>query len=355
MEEKKSDRIIRIVLDGMGGDNAPASVVEGAVTALNKKEGFELILTGGKAALEKELKGKAYPKDRLTIVPTTEVIEMAEPPVAAIRGKTDSSIVVGLKMVRKGEADAFISAGSTGAVLVGGQLLVGRLKGVERPPLAGLIPTEKGVTCLIDCGANVDARASWLVQFARMGTIYMEQVVGIKKPTVGILNIGAEEEKGNELVKEAFPMLKANPMINFIGSVEARDVPAGAADIVVTDAFSGNVLLKMYEGTASALLRVVKKSMMTSLKTKLGALLIKDDLKKTLKVYDASNYGGAPLLGLNGLVMKAHGSSKPKEISISIFECLKFVDNNVTGLIREAILADREAGKASEGNDLDKA
>jgi len=337
--------IVRIVIDAMGGDNAPSSNVEGAVKALNEKDGFEIILTGDQEALEKELMGKTYPHDRLRIVPTTEVIAMAEPPVEAIRGKADSSIVVGLKMVRKGEADAFISAGSTGAVLVGGQLIVGRLKGVERPPLACLIPTEKGCTCLIDCGANVDARASWLVQFARMATIYMEKVVGVKDPSVGILNIGAEEEKGNALVKEAFPLLKACDGIRFIGSVEARDVPAGAADIVVTDAFAGNVLLKMYEGTASALLRVVKQSMMASFKTKIGALLIKDELKGTLKAYDSSNYGGAPLLGLNGLVVKAHGSSKANEIRLSVYECLKFADNHVNDMIRAAIEAEREKRK----------
>ena len=332
---------IRIVIDAMGGDNAPACNVEGAVEALNEKEGFRLILTGDKAAIEAELAGKSYPKDRLEIVPTTEVIAMAEPPVEAIRKKTDSSIVVGMKMVRKGEAEAFVSAGSTGAVLVGGQLLVGRLKGVERPPLAALIPTEKGCACLIDCGANVDARASWLVQFARMGSIYMEKVVGVANPTVGLLNIGAEEEKGNALVKETFPMLKDCKGINFVGSVEARDVPSGAVDIIVTDAFSGNVLLKMYEGTASALIRVVKQSMMTSLKTRIGALLIKNDLKATLKAYDSSNYGGAPLLGLNGLVVKTHGSATAKEVRTTIFECLKFSENHVGDLIREAILEGR--------------
>lgn len=221
-----------------------------------------------------------------------------------------------MKKVRCGEADAFVSSGSTGAVLVGGQTIVGRIKGVERPPLAPLIPTKDGVSLLIDCGANVDARPSHLVQFAMMGSIYMEHVVGIKNPRVGIVNIGVEEEKGNALVKETYPLLKENPYINFVGSIEAREIPNGAADVVVCEAFVGNVILKLYEGVGATLISKVKQGMMTSLRSKIGALLVKPALKETLKSFDASEYGGAPLLGLKGLVVKRTEAQKPTNLKI---------------------------------------
>ncbi len=220
---------------------------------------------------------------------------------------------------------------------MGGQVIVGRLKGVERPPLAPLIPTETGVACLIDCGANVDARASHLVQFAKMGSVYMEHVIGIPSPRVAIVNIGAEEEKGNMLVKEAFPLLKNCPDINFTGNIEARDIPHGKADVIVCDAFVGNVILKLYEGVGTVMLSAVKKGLMSSLISKLGAVMIKPALKKTMKKFDASEYGGAPLLGLNGLVVKAHGSAKEKEISIAIRQCVIFNNQNINGKIDEQI------------------
>ena len=291
---------VRVVVDAMGGDNAPAEPVRAAVEAVTERQDIKVILTGKQEVIDKELaKYSGYPKNQIQVVNASQVIETAEPPVFAIRKKKDSSIVVGLNMVKKQEADAFVSSGSTGAVLVGGQVLVGRSKGVERPPLAPLIPTTKGVSLLIDCGANVDARPSHLVQFAKMGSIYMEHVVGKKNPTVGIVNIGAEEEKGNALVKETFPLLKNCRDINFIGSVEARDIPYGAADVIVSEAFVGNVILKLYEGVGGALTKKIKAGMMTSLRSKIGALLVKPALKATLKDFDASEYGGAPLLGLN--------------------------------------------------------
>lgn len=213
----------------------------------------------------------------------SEVIETEEPPVNAIRKKKDSSIVVGMNLVRNGEADAFVSAGSSGAILVGGQVLVGRIKGVERPPFGALIPTEKGVSLLLDCGANVDSRPSHLVQFARMGSIYMEHVVGIKNPRVGIVNIGAEEEKGNALVKETFPLLKQCTDINFTGSIEAREIPHGGADVIVCEAFTGNVILKLYEGTGAALISMVKKGMMSSLRSKMRSSACKTGSEGDLK------------------------------------------------------------------------
>ncbi len=260
------------------------------------------------------------------MVNATEVIETGEPPVAAIREKKDSSLVVAQKLVRDGEADAFISSGSTGAILVGGQLIVGRIKGIRRTPLAPLIPTTKGASLLIDCGANVDARPEDLVQFARMGSIYMERVCKVKKPRVGIVNIGAEEEKGNALVKETFPLLKACEDINFIGNVESRDIPYGAADVIVTEAFVGNVILKLYEGVGSALISEIKKGMLSNLKGKLGALMVKKNLKGVVKKFDASEYGGAPMLGLKALVVKTHGSATEKEIKNAIMQCVDFVE-----------------------------
>lgn len=238
-------------------------------------------------------------------------------------------------MVKQKEADAFVSAGSSGAVLVGGQVIVGRIRGIERPPLAPLIPTETGVSLLIDCGANVDARSSHLVQFARMGSIYMENVVGIKNPRVAIVNIGAEEEKGNALVKETYPLLKECKDINFVGSIEAREIPHGGADVIVCEAFVGNVILKLYEGLSSTLIGVVKQGMLSSLKSKIGAALALPALKKTLKSFDASQYGGAPLLGLNGLVVKTHGSSKAKEVKNSIIQCVTFKEQDINNKIKK--------------------
>ncbi|MDO4454501.1 MAG: phosphate acyltransferase PlsX [Eubacteriales bacterium] len=330
--------MVKVVVDAMGGDNAPAEIVRGAVDAVNKRNDIKVILTGKQKDIEDQLQKYTYPKEQIEIVCASEVIETAEPPVKAIRSKKDSSIVVGMNLVKKGQADAFVSAGSSGAILVGGQLIVGRIKGIERPPLAPLIPTKNGAALLVDCGANVDARPSHLVQFAKMGATYMEHVVGIKNPKVGIVNIGAEEEKGNALVKETFPLLKQCTDINFIGSVEARDIPYGICDVIVCEAFVGNVILKLYEGVGAVLISKVKQGMMTTLRSKIGAMLVKPALKKTLKAFDAGQYGGAPLLGLNGLVVKAHGSSKANEITNSIIQCVQFKQQQINEKIREKIM-----------------
>lgn len=329
--------ITKVALDAMGGDNAPVEIVKGAIDAIHKRKDIKVFLVGQEELIQKELEQYTYEKDQIEVVNATEVIETAEPPVMAIRRKKDSSIVVAMNMVKKGEADAFVSAGNSGAVLVGGQLLVGRIKGIERPPLAPLIPTAKGVSLLIDCGANVDARSSHLVQFAKLGSIYMEHVMGVSNPKVAIVNIGAEEEKGNALVKETFPLLKECEDINFVGSIEARDIPHGNADVIVCEAFVGNVILKLYEGVGAVLIHKVKQGMMTTLRSKIGALLVKPALKETLKSFDASEHGGAPLLGLNGLVVKTHGSSKAKEVSNSIIQCVTFKEQKINDKIRECI------------------
>ena len=328
---------MKILVDAMGGDNAPGAIIKGSIEAINEDKRVKVFLVGREPVIREELAKYTYNAEQLEVVHAEDVIDTAEPPVNAIRKKKESSIVKAMYMVKDGTCDAFVSAGSTGAVLVGGQLIVGRIKGVERPPLAPLIPTEKGVALLVDCGANVDARPSHLVQFAKMGSIYMENVIGIPNPRVGILNIGAEEEKGNALVKETFPLLKECTDINFIGSVEARDVPSGAADVIVCEAFSGNVLLKTFEGVASTLLKTVKQGMMTSLRSKIGALLVKPALKQTLKKFDVEEHGGAPMLGLNGLVVKSHGSSSSKEIKNSILQCVAFKEQKINEKIKEKI------------------
>ena len=329
--------MIKIAVDAMGGDNAPSEIVKGAVEAVSERPDITVCLTGQEDIIKKELEKYTYKKEQIEIVPAAEVIETGDPPVNAIRKKKDSSIVVGMNLVKRGEADGFVSAGSSGAILLGGQVIVGRIKGVERPPLAPLIPTERGFSLLIDCGANVDARPSHLVQFAQMGSIYMEHVMGVKRPRVAIVNIGAEEEKGNALVKETFPLLKECPGINFIGSIEAREIPHGGADVIVCEAFVGNVILKLYEGVGATMISMIKKGMISSLRSKIGALLIKPALKSTLKSFDASQYGGAPLLGLKGLVVKTHGSSKANEVKNSIIQCIAFKEQAISEKIGQCL------------------
>ena len=333
---------VNVAVDAMGGDNAPVEIIKGAIEAVNESSQVKVFLTGQEEIIKKELAGYTYNAEQIEVVNASEVIGTAEAPVMAIRKKKDSSIVRALNLVKNGTCDGYVSAGSTGATLVGGQLIVGRIKGVERPPLAPLIPTEKGCALLIDCGANVDARPSHLVQFAKMGSVYMESVMGVKKPKVGIVNIGAEEEKGNALVKETYPLLRNCPDIHFIGSIEARDIPAGLADVVVCEAFVGNVILKMYEGVGGTLIKKVKEGMMVSLRSKIGALLVKPALKNTLKAFDLEQYGGAPMLGLNGLVVKTHGSSKSVEIKNSILQCITFTQQNINQKIKEKITMEED-------------
>lgn len=287
-----------IALDAMGGDYAPEQTVKGAVEAVNSSDEIRVILVGKQDMIAKELEKYEYAKEDIEVVHASEIIDMGDVPTVAIKDKKDSSLVVAMRLVREGKADALVSAGSTGAVLVGGQLVVGRLKGIKRPPLAPFIPTTKGFSLLIDCGANVDARPEHLVQFAQMGSIYYENVMGKKNPTVALLNIGTEEEKGNQLVKDTKPLMKECKNINYIGSVEARELVSGAADVIVCEAFVGNVVLKFFEGLALTLFGSLKEGLMSSTRTKLGALLVKPALKGLKKQFDTSSQGGAPFARL---------------------------------------------------------
>ena len=326
-----------IALDAMGGDYAPEQTVKGAVEAVNSSDEIRVILVGKQDMIAKELEKDEYAKEDIEVVHASEIIDMGDVPTVAIKDKKDSSLVVAMRLVREGKADALVSAGSTGAVLVGGQLVVGRLKGIKRPPLAPFIPTTKGFSLLIDCGANVDARPEHLVQFAQMGSIYYENVMGKKNPTVALLNIGTEEEKGNQLVKDTKPLMKECKNINYIGSVEARELVSGAADVIVCDAFVGNVVLKFFEGLALTLFGSLKEGLMSSTRTKLGALLVKPALKGLKNQFDTSSQGGAPLLGLKGLVVKAHGNSSSKEIEIALKQCISFKKQKINEKIKESI------------------
>ena len=327
-----------VALDAMGGDNAPSEMVKGAVDAVNINKDIKVILVGQEDVVKEELAKHTYPNDQIEIKNATEVIETAEHPVAAIKRKKDSSMVVGLHLVKDGVADAFVSAGNSGALLTGGLGIVGRIRGIERAPFGTLFPVKTGVAFLADSGANVDCRPSHLVQFAKMGSIYMEKVVGIKNPKVAIVNVGAEEEKGNALVKETMPLLKECKDINFVGSIEARNIPNGDADVIICDGFVGNVILKLYEGLASTLVSVIKGGLMSTLRSKIGAALALPALKSTLKAFDASEYGGAPLLGLKGLVVKTHGSAKAGEVKNTIFQCVTFKEQKINELIRDNIV-----------------
>ena len=325
--------MINIVIDTIGGDNGPAVCVKGAVEGLKQNENVKLFLTGHKDELETLLSEYEYDKNRIEVINATEEIGLNEPPVKAVREKKDSSLVVGLNLVKEGKADAIISAGSTGAILAGGQFVVGRAKGVKRTPLAHLLPTSGEPSLLLDCGANVDIKPEVLVQFAEMGSIYMEAVCGVNKPRVAVVNVGLEEEKGNQLVKSAYHILKNKQGINFVGSIEARAIPYGKADVIVADGFVGNIIIKLYEGLSKMILKELKTAFLSSFKSKMGAILIKKSMKKTLKKFDASDKGGAPLLGLKGLVVKIHGNSKDREVISAIAQCVSFVENDVNGRI----------------------
>lgn len=327
----------KIVIDAMGGDYAPQAPVGGALMALEMNPELSIVLTGTKEALEKELAGKTYDKNRLSFVYTTEVVENEEhSPVEAIRRKKDSSMVVALKMVKNKEVDGFVSAGNTGAVLSGATLLVGRIKGVQRPALTVALPSGEIPVLVLDIGANMDSKPSYLVQYAKMCEIYCRKLYGIAKPSIGLLNVGVEPGKGNALSKEVYELLMAEKEqgMNFIGNVEAREVFSGDMNIVVTDAFAGNVLLKNTEGVVDFIFKALKKAMYSNLRSKIGALLLKPALMELKSQLDPRAVGGTPLLGVDGAVIKAHGNSNDVAISSAVKQCLSFIKTEVNEEIR---------------------
>lgn len=330
-----SDKIIAI--DAMGGDNAPVEIVKGAVKASETVK-YGLALVGREDIIKSELAKYSYDSEKITVVNADEVIENCETPTEAIKHKKNSSMVVGLNMVKEGRAVAFVSAGNTGALLTGATIIVGRIKGVKRPALGTMLPSEKNRVLMMDSGANVDAKAEYLVQYAQMGSVYFENVLGKENPTVGLINIGTEREKGNAMVKEAYGLLEEAKGINFVGNVEARDITLGNVDIVVCDAFVGNVILKVMEGLGKTVLRLLKKELMSGLRTKIGALLAKPafvNIQKNFFEYD--DIGGAPFLGLKSLVVKAHGSSDAGAVAGAIKQCEKFIDGDIVNKIAERL------------------
>lgn len=330
--------MIRIAVDVYGGDNAPGCVIDGAVEALEMLPDVSILFFGAQAEVEKLLAEKTYDKARVSVVDAPGVITNHDSPTLAIRRKLDSSLVRAMDAVKKGEADALVTAGSTGATLAGGIFRVGRIKGVDRPALCPVLPTagDKPVM-LVDCGANAECKPEYLVQFALMGQAYMKGVMGIEDPKVGLLNIGAEDEKGDTLRKSAFPLLKENDKINFYGNVEARDALTGCVQVIVCDGFSGNILLKSTEGAVQLLFGKLKEGLYSSTRAKVGALLVKPALKGVKNQLDYEQYGGAALLGVTGALVKAHGSSKAHAFACAIRQARSMVEGNVVGIIAQQL------------------
>ena len=328
---------MNIMIDGMGGDHAPEEIVKGAGQAAKEISGTVSII-GQEERINECLQALNWNGDNIEVVNATEVISNNESPAMAVRKKKDSSISKGMRMLKEGEVDAFISGGSTGALLSAGLLILGRIRGIKRPAIAAFFPKigMNDTSLILDCGANAESRPEYLLQYGIMGSIFVEKVKGIENPEVMLLNVGAEEEKGDPLHKESFELLR-NADINFKGNCEGRDVPFGCCDVVVTDGFSGNVFLKSSEGVALAVMKRIKQKMTEGLVAKAGALLSYNKLKEIKKEFDYSEEGGAPILGLKGPVLKIHGSSKANAVYNAILKAVPYVEQDVTALIENAI------------------
>ena len=319
---------MRIAVDAMGGDSAPYEIVVGALDAVKGNPDLTVVLVGKEDEINKIIDEKTKDRSGIEVVNATEVIEFDDVPTKAVRSKKDSSLVVAMKLVKDKQADAFLSAGSTGAILVGGLFIVGRIKGIDRPALTGFFPNPKGYTVLLDIGANADCKARNILEFGVMGSLYAEKVLGIKNPSVGLLNNGTEEGKGNDLTKEAFALMKGSDQINFYGNIEGRDMPAGTVDVAVTDGFTGNVVLKTTEGVASTIMKMMKDALMSSTKGKIAGAMIKSDMKALKDGFSADAIGGAPFLGVDGVVLKAHGNSRAIAITNAILQARRFKESN---------------------------
>lgn len=326
-------------IDAFGGDNAPSAVIEGCWLAMQKNPDFSIVFTGDETVIREELEKYTYDPARISIEHAPDVIDCNEQPTIAVRRKKNSSLVKALRLVADGNADCFISAGNTGAMLAGATLIVKRIPGVKRPALAPILPTLQGPVMLIDCGANADCRPEYLKQFAYMGTAYMKNVIGIENPRVGLINNGSEEGKGNELTKNAYSLLKESDGINFSGNCEPRDIMSGDYDVLVCDGFVGNAILKTMEGTFFALFKMLKTELMGGTVSKLGAVMSRGAFRTLKSRLDYKEYGGAPLLGINGGIIKAHGSSDAKAFASAIEQAVKLVSGGVTEKIASAIAA----------------
>ena len=329
---------MRIFVDAMGGDFAPQAPVAGAIEALRRFPDMEIELAGDLSQVEPLLTDCDDVRSRITLTDAPEVITNHESPVMGVRSKKKSATVIGMLKLRDKEVDGFVSAGSTGAVLAGGMFRLGRIPGVERPALAPLMPNGKGHFLLIDCGANVDCKPEYLQVFGVMGDAYMKGVMGMKEPRVGLINIGAEAEKGNALVKATYPLMEKAPY-KFVGNVEARDITGDVADVLVADGFTGNVVLKFMEGMAGTLMGIIKQEMLGDTRSKLGALMAKPAFRRVKKLMDYQEVGGAPLLGVQGAVVKAHGSSNGHAFSCAIGQLVKMINGHVVEIIEKGVAA----------------
>ena len=328
---------MRIILDGMGGDNAPLEIVKGAVEASSKID-HQIVIVGREDEINAELAKYNYDESKIQVVHASEVIENEDSPVKAIRRKTDSSMVKGLTMLKDGEGDLFISAGNTGAYMAGSLFILGRIPGIDRPAISSIYPIAGGAlpSIIVDAGANSECRPSNLLEFAIMGSLYMEKVMDRKNARVGLVNLGVEENKGTTVTKAAHKLLKEADL-NFIGNVEARDVPKGACDVIVCDGFTGNIILKLTEGFAWNLLKTMKKKFTDRLSAKMGAVLLAGKVKEIKDEFDYSEYGGAPILGVNGHVIKIHGSSGATAVKNAIIKGIPYAQENVVGRITSAM------------------